>query len=170
MIEQVYDGSDCYPEIVREHWLSHPNYLIEYNEKVEKKEWCAVYFCSNDIWFPHTESIFRKRILEKNFFEWYRCRIDRAYKHIFIRDVYKQWYIKGINGEISSQEKLLDFLKKETHGFKVVTIGSSAGGYAATLFGGKLAAEQVICFNGQFCLEKAVQHSSLDCSIVMLKE
>lgn len=169
MMQQIYDGSDCYPEIVREHWLSHPNYLIEYNEKVEKKEWCAVYFCSNDIWFPHTESIFRKRILEKNFFEWYRCRIDRAYKHIFIRDVYKQWYIKGINGEISSQEKLLDFLKKETHGFKVVTIGSSAGGYAATLFGGKLAAEQVICFNGQFCLEKAVQHSSLDCNPILFR-
>ena len=37
MIEQVYDGSDCYPEIVREHWLSHPNYLIEYNEKVERR-------------------------------------------------------------------------------------------------------------------------------------
>ena len=83
--------------------------------------------------------------------------------------MYKQWYIKGINGEISSQEKLLDFLEKETHGFKVVTIGSSAGGYAATLFGGKLAAEQVICFNGQFCLEKAVLHSSLDCNPILFR-
>ena len=58
MIEQAYDGSDRYPEIVREYWLSHPNYLIEYDDKVENKEWCAVYFCSNDIWFPHAESIF----------------------------------------------------------------------------------------------------------------
>ena len=38
MIEQVYDGSDCYPEIVREYWKSHPNYLIEFNEKTTKDE------------------------------------------------------------------------------------------------------------------------------------
>ena len=162
--KQSYSGITQYPEVVREYWENEKNYLVEYNDEAPSREWCAVYFCSNDIWFPHTEEIFRKRIVEKNFFEWYRCRIHRAYKHIFVRDVFKQWYLTGVNGEIDSEEKLLDFLKRETAGYRVVTIGSSAGGYASALFGPKLGAEQAICFNAQFSLERLVRESTLECN------
>lgn len=160
MLDSSYAGINQYPQVVRDYWMTEPNYLIEYNEQCESKNYCAVYFCSNDIWFPHTEEIFRKRIVEKNFFEWYHCRVDKAYKHIFVRDVFKQWYLTGINGQINSQEKLLDFLKRETEGFNVITIGSSAGGYASALFGPKLKAEKVICFNAQFSLDKLVEDST----------
>ena len=37
------------------------------------------------------------------------------------------------------------------------------------MFGGKLVAEQVICFNGQFCLEKEVQRSSLDYNPILFR-
>lgn len=164
MIDSKYYGIYQYPQIVQDYWMNEPNYLIEYDASCSTKEYCAIYFCSNDIWFPHTEEIFRKRIVEKNFFEWYHCRIDKAYKHIFVRDVFKQWYLSGINGQINSQQKLLEFLKQETNGFKVITIGSSAGGYASALFGPKLKAEKSICFNGQFCLERLVNESSLTTS------
>lgn len=164
MLDSKYDGIFQYPQIVQDYWKNEPNYLIEYDECCDSKDYCAIYFCSNDIWFPHTEEIFRKRIVEKDFFEWYHCRINKAYKHIFVRDVFKQWYLTGINGQICSPQKLLEFLKQETNGFKVITIGSSAGGYASALFGPKLKAEKSICFNAQFCLERLVKESSLTIS------
>lgn len=164
MLDSRYDGIFQYPQIVQDYWKNEPNYLIEYDECCDSKDYCAIYFCSNDIWFPHTEEIFRKRIVEKNFFEWYHCRIEKAYKHIFVRDIFKQWYLTGINGQINSPQKMLEFLKKETDGFKVITIGSSAGGYASALFGLKLKAEKSICFNGQFCLKRLVNESSLTIS------
>ena len=68
-------------EIVNKVYQEQDNYLIEFDEKGDK-EWCAVYFCSNDIYYPNTEEIFRKRIIEQNFFEWYHSRINKAFKHI----------------------------------------------------------------------------------------
>lgn len=113
-------------EIVRQVYEKQDNYLIEYDE-AGPKDWCAIYFCSNDIYYPNTEEIFRKRIIEKNFFEWYHSRIKKASKHIFVRDIFKQWYLAGINARIDTPEKLTAFLRNETEGFHVVTIGSSAG-------------------------------------------
>lgn len=160
MLDATYNGIYQYPQIVQDYWKNEANYLIEYDEACDTKDVCAVYFCSNDIWFPHTEEMFRKRIVEKNFFEWYRCRIKRAYKHIFVRDVFKQWYLTGINGEVNSTERLLDFLRDETRGYKVITLGSSAGGYASALFGPLLGAEMAISFNGQFSLQRLVREST----------
>ena len=130
--------------------------MIEYDEKGQKN-WCAIYFCSNDIYYPNTEDIFRKRIIEKNFFEWYHSRINRAYKHIFVRDVFKQWYLTGINARINTPEKLTEFLRKETEGYNIVTVGSSAGGYAAILHGSLLNAKYVLAFNPQFEIKSLLQ-------------
>lgn len=155
-----YDGIYQYPQIVQDWWKQEKNYLIEYDNAQRDNRLCAIYFSSNDIWFPHTEEIFRHRIVEKNFFEWYKCRINAAHKHIFLRDVFKQWYLTGINADIPTQEKLLEFLKEETNGYRVVTIGSSAGGYAAVYFGQRLNADYVIAFNAQFSLERLVRQST----------
>lgn len=147
-------------EIVRNVYENQDNYLIEYNEQCSDHAYCAVYFCSNDIYYPNTEETFRKRIVEKNFFEWYGSRINKAYKHIFIRDVFKQWYLRGINKTINSPQKLLDFLKKETDGFRTIMIGSSAGAYASILYGSILKIEKVIAFNPQFELKSLLQKST----------
>ena len=80
MIDSKYYGIYQYPQIVQDYWKNEPNFLVEYNECCSSKEYCAIYFCRNDIWFPHTEEIFRKRIVEKNFFEWYHCRIIKLIK------------------------------------------------------------------------------------------
>lgn len=160
-LDSSYNGIRQYPKVVQDYWRDEPNYLIEYDEACPTKEYCAVYFCSNDIWYPHTEKIFRKRIIEKNFFEWYRCRIHRACKHIFVRDVFKQWYLAGINGTVCSTDLLLDFLRRETAGYKVITLGSSAGGYASALFGPRLGAVQAICFNAQFSLQRLAEESTV---------
>lgn len=113
---------------------------------------CYVFFSSHGIYFPNTSEEFRAKILEGNRFEWKRNIPQNYAKVIFLRDVFKQWYLEGINSEINSVEKLVDFLKQETQGFKAICVGSSAGGYAATLFGSLLNAEKVYNFSGQFSL------------------
>ncbi len=147
-------------EIVRSVYNSQLNYKIEY-EDTYKENICAIYFSSNDIYYPNTEDIFRKRIVEKDFFEWYHTRV-KARKHIFVRDIFKQWYLEGINAEIDSPEKMLDWLKSETEGYEVITVGSSAGGYAAVFYGSLLSAKRVIVFNAQFSLVHLADSSSVD--------
>jgi len=139
--------------------FEHRNYLIVYDEDCKQKDYCAIYFSSNDIYFPNNEQVFTKRILDKDFYEWYNIRISKACKHIYIRDIFKQWYLGGINTEINSPEKLLLFLQKETEGLNIVTLGSSAGGYAAVLYGQLLQAEKILTFNGQFELNSLLKES-----------
>lgn len=146
-------------DIVQQVYTKEDNFLIEYDNKGDKN-WCAIYFCSNDIYYPNTEEIFRKRIVEKNFFEWYHSRINKAYKHIFVRDIFKQWYLTGINAKIDTPEKLTEFLQKETKGYNIVTVGSSAGGYAAILNGSLLNAKYALAFNPQFEIKSLLDKSS----------
>jgi len=146
-------------QIVKNIYNQSPNYLIEYDEKGDKNI-CAIYFSSNNIYFPNTEDIFKKRIIERNFFEWYKCRINKASKHIFIRDLFKQWYLQGINKNINSPTRLREFLEKETYGYQTIMIGSSAGGYAAVLYGSILKAKKIITFNPQFEIKSLLQKSN----------
>lgn len=148
-------------DIVKDVYRSKANCLVEYDESVNRRDTCAVYFSSNDIYYPNTEEIFRKRIVDKNFFEWYRCRVTDVYKHIFVRDVFKQWYLAGINAEIGDSEALGKWLQSETKGYaRVEMIGSSAGAYAAILFGSLLGASRVLAFNPQFVLDTLLDSST----------
>lgn len=155
-------------DIVQQVYAKQDNFLIEYDEKGDKN-WCAIYFCSNDIYYPNTEEIFRKRIVEKNFFEWYHSRINRAYKHIFVRDVFKQWYLMGINAKINTPKKLTEFLRKETEGYNIVTVGSSAGGYAAILHGSLLSAKYVLAFNPQFEIKSLLKKTTEEINPIIFR-
>lgn len=147
-------------EIVKRQRRENDNYVIEYDDNASNRNKCAIYFSSHDIYFPNQESSFRFSILEKNHYEWRNCRIPYAYKHIFLRDVNKQWYLSGINDKVDSPQKLLEFLKKETEGYDLVTVGSSAGGYAAVLYGSLLAADMVFAFNCQFEIVSLLKEST----------
>ena len=140
-------------DIVNESYSKKPNYLIEYDAVgtgTVDKPCCALYFSSNDIYYPNDKPTFRKQIIEKNRFEWYGTRIKRAQKHVFLRDLRKQWYLNGLNSSINNPSDLLKFLENETRGYTIITVGSSAGGFAAVLFGQLLKAKQTYSFNGQF--------------------
>jgi hypothetical protein len=145
--------------IVKTVYHQHDNFLIEYDNS-QVNDYCAIYFCSNNIYYPNTENSFKSAILEKNRYEWYGTRVPYAHKHIFIRDIHKQWYLTGINGDISSPELLLSFLQTETQGYKVVTLGSSAGGFAAVLYGSLLKAHLMLRFHGQFEIRSLLKSSS----------
>lgn len=136
------------------------NCLIAYNTQNMDSNICAIYFSSNDIYFPNNEEAFQNQIVNKDFYEWFNNRIEKAYKHIFIRDIQKQWYLGGINSSIDSPEKLLAFLIDEVKDFSVITLGSSAGGYAAVLYGQLLNAKKILSFNGQFMLSDLLESST----------
>jgi hypothetical protein len=135
-----------------------PNYLIEVNENVDK-EYCILYFASNDLYYPNNEVAFESSVIKRNRFEWYGSRIEKGYKHIFLRDIKKQWYLEGINSEVNSISNLATFLQKETLGFKVIAVGASAGGYAAVILGQLLNAELIYTFNGQFEINSLIHKS-----------
>lgn len=145
--------------LIYEVWQSKDNFKIEFsNYKDVDKSLCAVYFSSNGIYFPNTANTFYDNIIEKDRYEWYGNRIKKAYKHIFVRDVFKQWYVKGINKTISSPEKLAYWLSKECEGFETIVIGSSAGGYAAVLFGSMIGAKIQMAFSPQLNLNHIINN------------
>ena len=135
------------------------NYLIDYNN-CQDKSYCALYFSSNNIYYPNTENSFKLSIINKDRYEWFGTRVPYAHKHIFLRDIIKQWYLTGLNGNINSPEKLLSFLISETKGYKIITLGSSAGGFAAVLYGSLLKAQLILSFNGQFEIQSLLKTST----------
>lgn len=136
-------------EIVRNSYENADNFLIIHDDS-SKSNACAIYFSGHSIYFPNNEEAFKRNIVEKNRFEWFGLRIKNARKHIFVRDIHKQWYWSGINSKISTPESLLHTLKQETKGFdEIVCMGSSAGGYAAILFGCLLRAKAILAFSGR---------------------
>lgn len=146
-------------QIVNDHLKNHENYLIEFNQNVSK-DYCIVYFSSNDLYYPNNEKAFKENIIDKNRFEWYGNRIEIGHKHIFIRDIQKQWYLGGINFKINTPQKLFEFLERETKGYKTYFIGSSAGGFASVIFGQLLNAERIMTFNGQFEILSILERSN----------
>jgi len=58
-------------------------------------------------------------------------------------------------------------LRHETIGSVVYTIGSSAGGYAAVLFGVQLKAQRIYSFNGKFELESLLSFSKEENPLLM---
>jgi len=139
------------PEVLKA--FATDNYDIEYIDSHQvEDDLCVIYFSSNEIYYPNTSQAFDYSIVQRDKYEWKRNKLPQARKHIFIRDIQKQWYIGGINVKLDSPIKLLEFLKIETDGYRVFTLGSSAGGYAAVLFGSLLNADRVYAFNAQLNL------------------
>lgn len=134
------------------------NYKIEYNEN-GTENLATIYFSSNGLYNPNQEDVFRQTVVEKDRYEWTKNKNSKARKHIFVRDIFKQWYVKGINSELNRIEKVLEFLKSEVDGYRVITVGSSAGGYAAVLFGSLLKADYVLAFAAQFTLYPEIDKS-----------
>ena len=137
------------------------NYSIEYDNEITQNQnnFCVIYFSSHGIYYPNNLESFNYSIIERDKYEWKRNKFPKVKKHIFLRDLHKQWYLTGINETLNNPEKILNFLKKETLGFRVITIGSSAGGYAALLFGSLLNCERIYAINAQFNLRVWMKNS-----------
>lgn len=157
-------------ECVRKFRKTSGNYSIEIDESAPQKDLCVVYFSSNAIYYPNNEDSFTRSIVEKDYYEWRNAVPIKAHKQIFVRDVYKQWYLQGINDVINTPPELLKFLKQNTTGYRVIMVGSSAGGYAAILYGCLLNAEKVFAFNAQFELSSLLPKGELINPILIRKK
>lgn len=145
--------SDKLSVLIKKTYEENNNYRIEYSEDRDNSSCVAVYFSSNAIFYPDTEAVFTDAIVLKDRYEWKKNRIKRANKHIFVRDLYKSWYLFGINSKLHNIESLCEFIKRETRGYKeIVMIGSSAGAYAAILIGTKIKANVILAFSPQWNL------------------
>lgn len=118
---------------------------------------CIIFFSSNGLYYPNTVKEFQEKILVEDSYEWENVATSiKIQKHvgriIFIRDIYKQWYVKGISNKYHSIEGLYQLLRKLTEGFQVITAGGSSGGYASVILGLKLGAVKIYSFSGQFSI------------------
>lgn len=116
---------------------------------------CIVICSSNGVYFPDTYEKFREKIVCDNYFEGGRMAsllIDCVERIILIRDIYKSYYVTGINERYNTIDKVLELLDHLTKGFTTVMAGSSSGGYLAEILGSYLNAEYVISFAGQWNL------------------
>lgn len=127
------------------------NWKSVLNENVNNND-CFIYFSSNNVWFPNEERAFDRSFVDNDYYEWAGTKKACRKKEIYVRDIYKQWYVTGINDRVDSIDKLYLLLKRETEGMRIVTVGSSAGGYMAALMGALLKAEYILCFSAQYYL------------------
>jgi hypothetical protein len=124
---------------------------------------CVIYFSSNALYYPNTEEAIEAALVRDNRFEWMHNRDVTVRREIFVRDVYKQWYLGGISSAVDSIERLRDVLRASIDSsMRVTCLGSSAGGYAAALMGTMLGADLILVFNAQFSLRPLLQCA--DCS------
>lgn len=71
---------------------------------------------------------------------------------IYLRDLKHNWYLNGVPGVGNTVEEITTFLlgKKSQYSFrKIITIGASAGGFAALLFGSRIGADVIMAFSPQ---------------------
>lgn len=152
---RLWDSSNL---LVEEIYCTDNYEVIDYNNG----KLCYIFFSSNGLFFPNTISQFQKTVIGSNRYEWKRmatCKeiISKSGRHIFVRDIYKQWYVRGINSTINSVDKMISLLKTLTEGYEVITVGSSAGGYVAALVAAKLSAKVCFDFSGQISLWEVSQ-------------
>lgn len=118
---------------------------------------CYVFFSSNGLYKDGTLDEFKESMLKGNRYEWKSIAASLKKrkgigKIIYVRDVYKKFYIRGVNKEIASIDEIAAYLMKLTEGCSVTTIGISSGGYMATIIGCVLKAKRAFCISGQFDL------------------
>lgn len=129
-----------------------PNYKVENRKSTDelKNGVCMVCCSSNGIWFPNEKYAFQKSFIENDRYEWTRTKCVYATKTIYIRDIYKSWYVMGINSEVNSIDKLVVLIKNEAQNLPIVCIGASSGGYLAAILSFLLNAQFAIVFSPQF--------------------
>ena len=93
-----------------------------------------------------------KQCLGMPVFEFFNSISDIDCDKVFIRDFKQAWYQKGVDEQLDTSGKIVEYLKKilsENNYNNVCFLGNSMGGYAAILFGSILNVDKVIAFSPQ---------------------
>jgi len=153
---------------VRNYYNNFRNIMV-IDEPEPESRLCVIYFSSNELYYPNTKAAFDYSVVSRDKYEWLRTKFGGAARHIFVRDIQKQWYIEGVNSDLCTPELLCNELKSLSDGMKIFAIGSSAGGFAAILFGSLLNAERVYAFNAQLNLNLIVKGSTRNIDPLLFK-
>lgn len=150
-IEGTFDYGNSY---IKKQYEQNENYKID---KIGNGNICYIFFSSNGLVAPFTEQGFIETIVQKDRYEWKHVAnskeiLAKAGKIIYVRDVYQQFYVWGINRKINSIDKICSLLEELKEGMRVVTCGTSGGGYMAVIAGIYLGAERIFSFGGQWAL------------------
>lgn len=150
IFESIEDNKEIYSQ-----YNILENYQIETVNSTNS--FCWIFFTSHGLYFPTTLQNFKKEVLDNDKYEWKGISKDekirkKASKFIYVRDIYKNWCLHGINNKIDSIEKLAEFLKELADGKEIITVGSSAGGYMAIALGSLLKAKYIYAFSPQISL------------------
>lgn len=141
-------------ELVASVYQSRENILIKNGKG---KGITYIFFSGNGLFFPNTDECFEEVVVKKDRFEWTNvasCIEKQAEKIIFVRDVYKRWYTKGVSKKYPDVDSLCNRLKEIAGDTKIYTVGNSAGAYMAILAGYLLNATYAFAFNPQIDLSK----------------
>jgi len=90
--------------------------------------------------------------------EFMKSFIDKNINILFLKDFQQCWYQKGLLGISKNVVETVEFIRGELpiNQQHVCTVGTSAGGYAAILFGVLLGADKVIAFGPQTIINKNI--------------
>jgi len=114
-----------------------------------------IFFSSQGLWNAPDPDSFSQRVISQDYYDYYNVTQSKFFAKnkfdlLFVRDIYLSWYAYGINERVDSQSALTDFLAEKSKAYdEVVAVGSSAGGYAAILFGARINADRIIVFGAQ---------------------
>lgn len=78
--------------------------------------------------------------------------MERPVKQMFIRDLQGAWYHRGVVAAGDNVEEVAEYVRgvaQRSGASRIVTVGNSAGGYAALLFGNLVQATEVVAFGPQ---------------------
>ena len=77
---------------------------------------------------------------------------DKSFDKLFLRDIDRKYYLTGLKNSTNNIEETIELIRNLVsvkRYKKTVSVGASAGGFAAILFGNLLKFSKVIAFNPQ---------------------
>lgn len=89
-------------------------------------------------------------------FEFFKVSDAFPTKRLFVRDLRYAWYCLGLPGHGTDSESVLTVLRQSVErsgARRVVTVGASAGGFAAIKYGVLLGAESALAFSPQSMID-----------------
>ena len=128
---------------IMDYYINDKNYKVVVDDNCDNNL-CYTFFSSNGLY--HNDEFSFNMAMKNNKYEYINiAKSIKAKKKIFIRDVWLSWYVKGINYEIDSISKLLEWLKENTEGYSNIIVGTSSGGYIGAIASWYIDAEVCFC-------------------------
>ena len=136
---------------------------IQIEDKYPNGEYCYIFFSSNGICDEVPVEKYIEELVDKNKYEWRSiAKAIRKRKStgrcIYVRDVYKCYYMHGVSSKYDSIEKTIIRLKEyvSDKNWKIVTVGISSGGYMSVITGMALGAYKIYNISGQYSLKERI--------------